>query len=150
MRFAILSVCIAGTLFLDVEAQERKPVPKDSVRVFVPGCGAGYIFTAGRPAEDQPAGGAVPEGTRLRMSGPKRLMGEITAQQGSRIEITGIIKRGQVAGDGVNLGGGARITGGGPPVAGGGSGFGTFAPGVDRIVIDVEGWRPIPGSCPTR
>jgi len=29
-------------------AQEQKPVPKDSVRVFVPGCSKGYVFTAGR------------------------------------------------------------------------------------------------------
>jgi hypothetical protein len=27
-------------------AQESKPVPKDSVRVFVPGCSKGRIFTA--------------------------------------------------------------------------------------------------------
>lgn len=151
MRVIVLSALVAIAIAVaSASAQDRKPVPKNSVRVFVPGCGAGYVFTAGRPAEDLAGGSAVPEGTRLRMAGPKKLMAEITAQEGSRIEITGLIKRGQATGDGVSLGGGARITGGGPPVAGGSGGFGTFAPGVERIVIDVEGWRALPGSCPTR
>jgi hypothetical protein len=125
-------------------AQEQKPVPKDSVRVFIPGCSKGYVFTAGRRTEDQPGGSAVPEGMHLRMSGPKKLMADIKGQEGSRIEITGLMKRGQ-AGDGVAIGGGARITGG-PPVAGGSR---MAAPGASQTMIDVEGWRHIPGDCPT-
>jgi len=127
------------------EGKERKPVPKDSVRVFVPGCSKGYIFTAGRPAEDQPGGSPVPEGMHLRMAGPKKLMADIKGQEGSKIEITGIIKRGQVAPGGVGLGGGVSVSGG--P-----SGFGASigSPTANQIVIDVEGWRRIPGDCPSR
>ena len=136
-----------------VLAQEQKPVPKDSARIYVPGCAKGYVFTAVRATEDTPSGAVVPEGTHLRLSGKKALLAEIKAHEGSRVELTGLIKKGQSLGDGVSIGG-ARVSGG-KPVAGGGGGFGVgvgggVGSGVERIVIDVEGWRPIPGSCPTR
>ncbi len=83
----------------------------------------------------------------LRMSGPKTLMNEIKAHEGSRIEITGLVKKGQFAQGGVGVGGGVRI-GGGPPVAGGG-GMGPGS-GVSQNMIDVEGWRQVPGDCPSR
>jgi len=44
-------------------------VPKDSVRVFIPGCSKGYIFTAGRPTQDEPGSVDIPEGMHLRMNG---------------------------------------------------------------------------------
>ena len=131
-----------------VLAQEQKPVPKDSVRIYVPGCANGYVFTALRATEDTPSGAVVPEGTHLRLSGKKALLAEIKAHEGSRVEVTGLIKKGQSLGDGVSIGG-ARVSGG-KPVAGGGGGFSLgVGGGIDRIVIDVEGWRPLPGSCPT-
>ncbi len=128
-------------------AQELKPVPKNSVRVLIPGCSKGVLFLAGRPAEDQPGGSAVPAGTRLRMNGPKKTMAEIKAQEGSRVEITGLMKRGQVRPEGIGIGGGARVSGGsGGPAAGMGRGMPT--PGGDQLMIDVEGWRLLPGDCP--
>jgi hypothetical protein len=126
-------------------AQETKPVPKDSVRVFVPGCSKGAMFTAGRRTEDNPGGSAVPEGTRLRMNGPKKLMSEIKAQEGTRIEITGLIKKGQYEQSGISLGSGVRVSGG--PTGGSTGGLGPN-PVVDQIMIDVEGWRTVLGDCP--
>ena len=122
-------------------AQEEKPVPKDSVRVYVPGCSKGRIFTAGRKTEDRPA--SVPEGMHLRMNGPKRVMEEIKGHEGSMIEITGIIKRGQFAEGGVAVAGGVRIAPAPSPSGGGG----LPAPGAGQIMIDVEGWRRIQGEC---
>lgn len=143
MRVAMGAVA-AGVMALTtlLGAQDTKPVPRDSVRVYVPGCSKNQVFTAGRRAEDQPAGSSIPEGTHLRIAGPRKLISEIRAHEGSRIEITGLIKRGQDLG-GTRLGGGVTI-GGGAPVAGG-SGMPT--PGAGQIVIDVEGWRPLPGEC---
>ncbi len=92
---AVLTTAVLA-LSLPLAAQDVKPVPKDSVRVSIPGCSKGYMFTAGPPSEDQGAT-AVPEGMHLRMNGPKKLSAEIKAQEGSRIEITGLIKRGQDA-----------------------------------------------------
>ena len=143
----VLTLVTVGTT-MAVHAQEPKPVPKNSVRVFVPGCSKGYVFTAERPAEDQPGGAAIPEGTHLRMTGPKKLIAEIRAHEGTRIELTGLIKRGQELGGGVGIGRGGRVRVGGGPAVGLGSGMST--PGSSQVVIDVEGWRQVAGDCPAR
>jgi hypothetical protein len=45
---SILAVAIT-LLSIPIVAQETKPVPKDSVRVAIPGCTKGQIFTAAPP-----------------------------------------------------------------------------------------------------
>jgi hypothetical protein len=142
MKTAVLVVVVAGMVSGPVGAQEKKPVPKDSVRVFVPGCSKGRMFTAGRRTEDRP-GSAVPEGMHLRMNGPKGVMAEIKDQEGSMIEITGLMKKGQFGQDGVGIGRGVRI---GPAPSGGG----LPDPGAGQTMIDVEGWRLVGGDCPSR
>jgi hypothetical protein len=121
-------------------------VPKDSVRVFIPGCAKGYVFTAGRRTHDEPGSVDIPDGMHLRMNGPKKVMAEIKAHEGSMIEITGLMKKGQYGPDGVGLGGGVRITPG-PAPAGGSLPFTSIA---SQILIDVEGWRPVAGDCPSQ
>src|SRR5207244_7355879 len=81
-------------------AQESKPVPKNSVRVSVPGCTSGFIFTAGRRTQDEPGSGDIPEGMHMRMNGPKKMITEIKAHEGSMIEIIGLVKKGQYKPDG--------------------------------------------------
>ena len=143
-----LATLVLALMPVFVLAQEPKPVPKDSVRVSIAGCSKDYVFTAGRPAEDQ-AGSAVPAGTHLRMNGPTKLIAEIKGNEGSRIEITGIMKKGQVGPEGVEIGRGVRVRpGGGGPSAPLGGGFGAGAPGGGQIMIDVEGWRHLAGECP--
>src|SRR5438874_19447 len=146
MRTTTVAIAAVAILFGRLEAQERKPVPKDSVRLSIPGCTKGYIFTAGRRTLDEPGSVSVPEGMHFRMNAPKNLIGEIKAQEGSMIEITGVTKRGQFKPDGVGIGGGVRIAPG-PGVTGGG---GLGSPVANQISIDVEGWRPVEGSCPSR
>jgi hypothetical protein len=139
-------VVVAAVLVLSsalAMAQEQKPVPKDSVRVSIPGCTRGYMFTAGRRTSDQPGTVDVPEGTHIRMNGPKKMMAEIKAHEGSMIEITGLMKRGQVISSGVPIGGGVRI-GPGPANAQPGS------PVAGLVQIDLEGWRSAVGNCPSR
>ena len=144
MRTAVVLIAVTA-LSAQLIGQERKPVPKDSVRVSIPGCTKGYIFTAGRRTADEPGSVSVPEGMHFRMNGPKKMIAEIKAQEGSMIEITGITKRGQFMPDGVGVGGGVRI-GPGPGLTSGGLG----SPVASQIAIDVEGWRPVAGGCPTR
>ncbi|MGE3512995.1 MAG: hypothetical protein AB7N65_29380 [Vicinamibacterales bacterium] len=134
-------------------AQEKeKKVPKNSVRVSIPGCSNGALFLAGRASEDQPGGNAVPEGTRMRMLGPRALMREIKGQEGSRIEITGLMKKGQQLDRGIAVGRGVRVGGGGSgpaaPLGGGVGGVSVGSPAAGQLTIDVEGWRRIPGDCP--
>jgi hypothetical protein len=133
---AIFIVAVA-VLSAPLVAQENKPVPKDSVRVFIPGCTKGFIFTAGHRTEDQPGSVDIPEGMHLRMNGPKKIMAEIKAHDGSMIVITGLMKKGQYNPSGVGIGGGVRMTPGA-----------TSRGGVDQAFIDVEGWRPALGTCP--
>jgi hypothetical protein len=142
---AVITVALA-VMSGPLGAQENKPAPKDSVRVSVPGCTKGYIFTAGRHTEDEPGSAEIPEGMHLRMNGPKKMMAEVKAHEGSVIEITGLMKKGQYKPDGVGIGGGVRIAPGPSPTAGSLS----SNPNVSQILIDVEGWRPIGGSCPSR
>jgi hypothetical protein len=144
-RLAAL-LCAAAPLL--VTAQEPKPVPKDSVRVSIAGCAKGYAFTAGRQAEDQ-GGNAVPEGTHLRMNGSRKLMAELETTEGTRVEITGLMKKGQIGPEGIDIGRGVRVRpGGGGPSSPLGGGFGAGAAGGNQIMIDLEGWRQLSGDCP--
>jgi hypothetical protein len=124
-------------------AQESKPVPKDSVRLFVPGCSKGYMFTTGPRLTDQPGSSQLPEGMHLRMNGPKKLMNEIKQHEGTTIEITGLVKRDQLSPGGMKVGP-VRIS---PGVASGGAGS-MPGPASGQLSIDVEGWRSMPGNCP--
>ncbi len=139
--FLVAAVCAA----VASGAQEPKPVPKDSARVSVPGCSKGYIFTvAARSANEAGTNVDIPEGTHLRMNGPRKLINEIKAHEGQMIQLTGVMKKEQLPTGGVNLGGGVSV-GAGAPVGG------LPMPGGGQNFIDVEGYRPIPDrSCPTR
>jgi hypothetical protein len=143
MRTTIVITLVVAVLSGPLVAQENKPVPKDSVRVLIPGCTRGFIFTAGPRTQDQPGSVNIPDGMHLRMNGPKKIMAEIKAHEGSMIEITGLMKKGQEKPDGIGIGGGVRIAPGPAPAGGGLAGN----PGVNQIFIDVEGWRPVVGDC---
>ena len=131
--FFVAAALLSGPL----GAQEQKPVPKDSVRVFVPGCSKGKIFTAAARTEDT-GGPPVPEGMHLRMSGPKTIMAEIKGVEGSRIELTGLMRKGQYA-PGVSVGG-VRISGGPAALRQ------RAQPGRRPGHVDVEGWRACPAG----
>jgi hypothetical protein len=139
----VTSVIIAVMLSGAAIAQESKPVPKDSVRVFIPGCSKGYVFTVGLRTTDQPGSTNLPEGTHLRMNGPKKTMDEIKRAEGSMIEIAGLMKKDALAQSGVGIGP-IRISPG-PSPSGGSS---LPGPGRNQIMIDIEGWRRVPGACP--
>ena len=143
IRTRIVTTVAIAMLAGPLLAQENKPVPKDSARVSVPGSTKGYIFTVGsRAANEAGSNFDIPEGMHLRMNGPKKTMAEIKAHEGSMIQITGLMKKGQNRTDGVAIGGGVRV---GPGPAGG-----SLSPSGGQAFIDVEGWRPIAGSCPSR
>jgi len=146
MRTTALVTIAVAALSGPLVAQERKPVPKDSVRVSIPGCTKGYIFTTGPRSLEAPGSVSLPVGMHLRMNVPKKMMTEIKAHEGSMIEITGLMKKGQYKPDGVGIGGGVRITPGPSPAGGNGPGN----PSVGQILIDVEGWRSAVGDCRAR
>lgn len=147
MRTTIAILAAVAVLTGPLLAQERKPVPKDSVRVSIPGCTKNYIFTAGRRTVDEPGSVSVPEGTHFRMNGPKKLIGEIKAQEGSMIMLTGVTLKGQYLPGGVAIGGGVRV---GPGAQGIGGSTPGGSPVAGQLSIDVEGWRPTEGRCPSK
>ena len=141
----VLAVVLASTASIRGQDTKPKPVPKDSMRVYLPGCAKGYMFTISRtPTDESTSTSGLPDGLHLRMNGKKELMAEIKAREGSRIEITGIMKKDQYA-PGIAIGGGVRIGPGSSSPGGRPS-----SPVADQISIDVEGWRQVEGRCPSR
>jgi hypothetical protein len=139
----IVALAVSGSV---LSAQEPKPVPKDSMRVTVPGCTKGSVFTAAAKTEDQVGRADIPEGTRLRMNAPKKLMAEIKAHEGQMIQITGLMKKGQYNETGIPVGGGVRVTPGS-----GGVSVGRPSPTVGSVnYVDIESWQIAPGDCPSR
>ena len=51
-RIAVVAIAIVCSTRL--AAQEDKAVPQDSVRVSIPGCARGYVFTTGQAASTCP------------------------------------------------------------------------------------------------
>lgn len=145
MRTTALFTIAISLLTARMTAQEAKKVPKDSARVSIAGCAKGYIFTAGARSVEHPGSVDVPEGTHIRMNGPKSLLADIKAHEGSAIEITGIMKKGQYGPDGVAVGGGVRVGPG--PAPNGGLGVNLT---TRQSFIDVEAWRQIDGECKSR
>src|SRR5262245_1963158 len=98
-------------------AQER-PVPKDSSRISIPGCAKGRTFIVAARGEAEPVRSDVQPGSRFRLSGSKKLLEEIKKQekQGSMVEVTGLVRKSQLAGPGgVPIAGGRIRIGGGVP-----------------------------------
>jgi hypothetical protein len=129
-------------------AQERE-VPSDSARISIPGCASDRAFVVTEGPEDQPVRSDIAPGRRFRLNGPRRLLEEIRAREGSVIEVTGLVRKNQVSGPGgISIAGGRiRIGGAVPqsPISEAGR-----DPMFNVVVIDVEAWRLLPGTCPER
>jgi hypothetical protein len=144
MTQSIAVATAIGLLAIGLQAQER-PIPKDSARISIPGCATGTRFIVGRAASHEPVRSDIAPGRRFRLNGKKDLINEIKRQQGSMIEVTGLVRQSDLREPGgVNIGG-VRI-GGGPPQAGRNDGRGNI--GTLDAMLDVESWRPLAESCP--
>jgi len=143
-RFALV-VAAAATAAL--QAQER-PVPKDSERISIPGCARGSAFVVTEPASYELVAEVAP-GQRFRLSGPKAVLKDIKAREGSMMELTGLVRKSLRRGPGgIAIAGGRVRIGGAVPQ----SPIGDPArdPAYNQVVIDVESWRPLPDPCPRR
>ena len=145
MRYGIPVLLL--TFGISLGAQEEKPVPKDSVRVSIPGCSKGSAFVVTESPEGERTSIEIKAGRRFQLSGKKPVIEEIKAREGYIIEVTGIIRKNDLQGPGgISLGGGRVRIGGGPPVSNGGSP--TQAPQSANPILDVEGFRPLGEPCP--
>src|SRR5204862_7821482 len=75
LRIGVVLAAIGSSM----AAQDAKPLPKGSIRVSIPGCSRGYVFTTGPRTADEAGSANVPDGLHLRMNGPKKLINEIKA-----------------------------------------------------------------------
>jgi hypothetical protein len=140
ITLAIVLACAAAAV-----AQE-KPVPKDSERIFIPGCAHNRVFTVGPRREDQPGRSDIAPGTRMLMNGAKKLLSDIKSHQSDEMELTGLIRKSDMQQPGVKIGSHVRI-GPGPSPTGSNPGRDYYS---NQIMIDVEGWRPLTGTCPAK
>jgi hypothetical protein len=146
MRYGILVLLL--TVGITAAGQEEKPVPKDSVRVSIPGCSKGSAFVVTESPERERTSIEIRTGRRFRLTGKKDLLNEIKAREGYMIEVTGIIRRNDLEGPGgITLGGGRVRIGGSQPAAGSGS-VTNRAPESMNAILDVEGFRPLGEPCP--
>jgi hypothetical protein len=146
MRYAIPVLLL--TIGIAAAAQEEKPVPKDSVRVSIPGCSKGSAFVVTESPEGERTSLEIRTGRRFRLTGKKELLNEIKTREGYMIEVTGIIRRNDLQGPGgISLGGGRVRIGGQQPVSGSGSVV-NQAPQSANAILDVEGFRPLGEPCP--
>jgi hypothetical protein len=124
------------------EAQEKPPVPKDSIELTVIGCLQGRILstvaTRGTDVETSPY---VGERT-FRLNGKKDVINEVKKRQHQLVEVVGLVKRSALDDKGIKSG---RVSiSGGPPVAG----MGGLPTGVDQVpVMYVSSIRMRSTSC---
>lgn len=146
MRTFLLLVAAAVASGSLLTAQERK-VPDDSSRISIPGCAKGRVFIVGEAAEHEPVNSNVQPGRRFRLSGQKKVLEEIKTHGARMVEVTGLVRKADLAGPGgIALGGGRVRIGGGPPQTP--TSDVSRNPGMSQAVLDVETWRPLPESCP--
>jgi hypothetical protein len=143
MRLTVASAVAIALVTASLAAQETKPVPKNSVRVTVPGCTKGYVFTVAPRTVEAPGSVDVPPGMHLRLNAPKKMMNDIKAHEGTLIQVTGLIKKGQYGPGGISVGGVRIAPSGGNPQAG------TLPMGgpANLVMMDVEGWQQAAGEC---
>jgi hypothetical protein len=141
---AILGTLIAASSSL-LSGQER-PVPKDSARLSISGCAHGRVFTVGRSPEHELRGTELQEGRKIRLEGPKQILADIKSHEGSMVVLTGLMRRSDIDEPGISVAGGRVRIAPGPAL-------GTSAardPGPQPAVVDVESWRLLNSSCPSR
>lgn len=149
MRTLFLAVTVAGLVGASSFAQERK-VPEDSTRISIVGCARNRTFIVGEAAGHEPTNNTIQPGRRFHLNGKKPVLEEIKGHGPRMLEVTGLVRKADLAGPGgIGVAGGrVRIGGGSPrdPM----TGSVARDPGVSQAFLDVEGWRPLPDACPAK
>lgn len=125
-------------------AQER-PVPNDSSRITIPGCAHDRAFIVAQPEGHEISATGIAPGRRFRLSGPRRVLDDIRRREATMVEITGLVRKSDLAGPG-----GLRILGGRVRIGGALPRDPVRDPMYNQIVIDVEGFQLLPDPCPGR
>ena len=146
MRCMIALLALALTAPL---AAQEKEVPKTSARISIPGCAKDRRFIVAERLSGEPVRSDIRPGRRFRLNAKRDLLAEIKKQEGSMIEVTGLVRQSDLTERGIPMAGGRVRVGGGSPTAPMGGGSARDA-GYSEVTIDVESWRPLPESCPVQ
>ena len=117
------------------------------MRLSISGCARGRVFTVGRNPEHEVSSPTIEYGTKVRLEGQRKMFDQIKVNEKSMIEITGLMKMSDTVQPGVGLAGGRVRIAPAMPV---GRGTGGPPPGPQPPVMDVESWRLLNASCPSR
>jgi len=126
--------------------QERE-IPKDSVLITMQGCARGRTFIVGPRTEHSTGNSAIEPGRRFRLNGPKKILADIKARESSMVEVTGLVRKGQLGGPGgISVAGGRIRIGGALPRDNNPARTANY----NEVVIDLEGYRMLAEACPAR
>jgi hypothetical protein len=141
MPVRILALLVA---FGSATTAQERPVPSDSSRITIAGCARDRAFVVGIPKGREATPSGIQPGRRFRLSGPKQVLEDIKRRELSMVEITGLVRKSDMAGPGgvTFMGGRIRIGGNNPRDA--------RDPMYNQVVIDVEGYQLLPDACPSR
>ncbi|MBI3050059.1 MAG: hypothetical protein HYY76_17305 [Acidobacteria bacterium] len=137
----VLLILLAPT---PAAAQER-PVPSDSARITIPGCARDRAFVVMEPGGHEISASGIQPGRRFRLSGPRQVLADIRKREGTMVEITGLVRKSDLAGPG-----GLRIFGGRVRIGGALPRDAVRDPMYNQVVIDVEAFQLLPDPCPGR
>lgn len=124
--------------------QEKPRVPKDSIELVVTGCLSGRVLAIDDVRRTDVESGPDIRARSLRVSGKKDVMKEIKRENHHLVEVTGTVRRADLAEPGIRIGKGIVI-GGGKPMAG--TTGARPAPSEFIPVIDVRSVRLRSTSC---
>ena len=151
MKNLLLGAAVLVLAWGGVGVAQERDVPRDSERLSLRGCARGRTFIVSPRSEHEPVRSDVEPGRRFRLSGPKKILDDIKARELSMIEVTGLVRKSQVAGPG-----GVAIAGGRIRIGGGVPRDPIYSdprrdPMYNEVVMDVESFRPVPDEeCPSR
>jgi hypothetical protein len=139
MRLPLLALLVAATA---LPAAQEKPVPSDSARITIPGCAKDRAFVVDQPHGREIAASDIQPGRRFRLSGKREVLADIHRREGTMVEITGLVRKSDLAGPG-----GVRLFGGRVRIGGAPQRDAMRDPMYNQVVIDVEGFQLLPDSC---
>jgi hypothetical protein len=123
--------------------QERPRIPDDSVELNVSGCLKGRVLSVSDSRETDTQSGPIVRGKSFRLAGKGDIMKEVKEEDGSFVEVTGVVKRSALDSKGIKIGKRVAV-GGGSPVAGTHS---MPEPAADVAVMDITSLRHRSSSC---
>ena len=108
-----------------------------------PGCLKGRVLAVSDTRETDTQSGPIVRGKSFRLAGKGDIMKQVKKEDGSFVEVTGIVKRSALDSKGITIGKRVKV-GGGSPVAGTRS---IPDPVADVAVMDISSVRHRSNSC---